>query len=425
MSFTSGALRHNRDVWLSVGARSISLLGDEAAVVALTLRLHDSGGGAGTIAALFAAGALPLVVFAPVAGRMVDRYDSRHLLVWSAVAQASACAALAGVHAVPLVLALVATLGMGQAINGATWQALLPRVVGDEQLPTAMSVSQSARTVAGITAPAVAGVLTGRYGAGVPLLLDAGTFVVIAVAGLLIRTRRHIGRVAKAERGGGRIVRDDPVLVVLLSLLCGFIVLGAMVNVVDVFLVRDTLHASATWYGLVAAVWSGGMLLGSIVSRRWQRQDALVRLVLASSAILSISLLGYALAPSVGWIVPVAVTGGAANGLLNYSVSTLTMLRSADDVRGRVAATINGITSAGMIGAFLLGGVVAMFATPRQIFLASAVLGVLAPIVSGRRLTRVAASTAEPGSRMLSACPTEPLSSPAESAGSTARATPR
>jgi MFS family permease len=412
-------------VWLSVGARAISLLGDEAAVVALTLRLHDSGGSAGTIAALFVAGALPLVLFAPLAGRMVDRYDSRHLLVWSAVAQAAGCAALAGVHAVPSVLALVAALGIGQAINGATWQALLPRLVGDEQLPAAMSVSQSARTVAGIAAPAIGGVLTGRYGAAVPLLLDAGTFVVIAVAGLLVRTRRHIGGRAEAESGRGRVLRDDPVLIVLLSLLTGFIVLGAMVNVVDVFLVRDTLHASATWYGVVAAVWGGGMLLGSVVSRRWQRQDALVRLVLVSTTALSISLLGYALAPSVGWIVPVAVAGGAANGLLNYSVSTLTMLRSADAVRGRVAAAISGITSAGMIGAFFLGGIVATFATPRQIFLASGVLGVLAPIASGRRLMRAAASLGDSASRMLCACPTHPLSSAAESAGSTERATPR
>ncbi|HEY3629475.1 MAG TPA: MFS transporter [Jatrophihabitantaceae bacterium] len=427
MSFTSVEPRRNRDLWITILARSISLLGDEAAVVALTLRLHDSGGGTAAIAALFIAGALPLVVCAPLAGRLVDRYDSRVLLVWSGTAQALACTALAYVHSLPTVLVLVAALGVGQSVNGATWAALLPRITGDERLPAAMSLMQSVRTVASIVAPAVGGVLTGLYGARVPLLLDAGTFGLVTLAALLVRTRRRLGRAAAAAQHGGlRVVRDDPVLVVLLSLLAGFIVLGAMVNVIDVFLVRDTLHASATWYGLLAAMWGAGMLLGSLVSRRWRQQDALVRLVLASSAVLSVAMFGYAAAPAVGWIVPVALMGGAANGLLVYGVNTLTMLRATDEVRGRVSATVNGITSAAMIGAFFLGGAIAVVATPRQVFAASAVLGLLAPMASGRLLLRAAASAGGPRSRMLggwSARAGHRSSSAAESVASTAKAT--
>jgi len=428
MSFTSVPAGRSRDLWLAVVARAVSLLGDEAAVIALTLRLHDSGRGAGAIAALFVAGMLPLVVLAPLAGRLVDRYDSRRLLVWSGLAQAVVCAVLAGVHAVPAVLALVAALGIGQAINGATWQALLPSIVGIERLPAAMSISQSVRTVASIAAPAIGGVLTGLYGARVPLLLDAGTFVVITVAATLVRTRRHVGRptTAHRQRGGFGVLRDDPVLVVLLSLLAAFIVLGAMVNVIDVFLVRDTLHSSATWYGVLAATWGGGMLLGSLVSGRWRRPDALVRVVIWSAVVLSLSMFGYAVAPAVGAILPAAVAGGAANGLLNYSVNTLTMLRAAEETRGRVAAALSGITSSAMIGSFFIGGVVAGFATPRQIFLASAVLGLLAPITVGRRLLRAAAFVRDPRARMLGTWPARtelPSSSPAESGGSTVRAT--
>ena len=152
MSFTSG-----RDLWLSVGARGMSLLGDEAALIALTLRVHDAGGGPGAVAALFVAGMVPLVACAPLAGRLVDRYDSRPLLLWSGLAQAALCVVLAGVHGVPITLALVAVLGAGQAVNGATWQALLPGLVGPERLPTVLGLSQSARTAAGIVAPAIAG----------------------------------------------------------------------------------------------------------------------------------------------------------------------------------------------------------------------------------------------------------------------------
>lgn len=383
-------LGRNRDLWVSVVARAVSLLGDEAAVIALTLRLHDSGGGAGVVAALLAAGLLPLVVLAGVAGRLVDRYDSRSLLVWSGLGQAAVCTGLALVHGRAATLALVVVLGLGQAVNGATWQALVPSIVGPAQLSGAMGLSQAARTIAGIAAPAVGGILTGRFGARVPLLLDAATFVAVTLAALLIRAHRA-ARAASPEgrtRGGFAIVRDDPVLAVLLSMLGGFIVLGAMVNVIEVFLVRDTLHASATWYGVVGGTWAVGMLAGSLLGGRWSTPPALVRVVLVSSVVLSLSLGGYGIAPSVAWLLPVAVAGGTANGLLNLGTGALTMLRAPEDARGRVSAAVNAVASAAMIGAYVLGGTVATFATPRQIFVASAVLGLFAPIAAARTLTR-------------------------------------
>src|SRR5215468_8595830 len=340
MSFTS-----DRDLWLSVVARAVSLLGDEAALIALTLRMHDAGGGPGAIAALFVAGMLPLVACAPLAGRLVDRYDSRQLLLWSGLAQAALCVVLAGVHGVPLTLALVAVLGAGQAVNGATWQALLPSIVDVDRLPAALGLSQSARTAAGIAAPAIAGVLTGRYGATMPLLLDAATFLAVAVAGLAVRTRRTASAGGRM-RGGYAIVRDDAALVTLLALLGGFIALGAMVNVVEVFLVRDTLSASATWYGVVGGTWAIGMLLGSLIGGRWHDQRALVRVIVCGAVVLSLAMVGYAAAPAVGWLLPVAVAGGAANGLLNLGVAAMIMLRAPEDALGRVSATVNAVTSA-------------------------------------------------------------------------------
>lgn len=393
MSFTSASLGRNRDLWVSVIARAVSLLGDEAAVIALTLRVHDSGGGAGVVAALLVAGLLPLVVFAGVAGRLVDRYDSRTLLVWSGLGQGAVCVVLAVVHSGPATLALVVVLGAGQAVNGATWPALLPSIVGPAQLPAAMGLSQAARTIAGVAAPAVGGILTGRFGARVPLLLDAATFVAVTVAALLIRTRRtaRAAGTGGRMRGGFAIVRDDPVLAVLLTMLGAFIALGAMVNVIEVFLVRDTLHASATWYGVLGGTWAVGMLAGSLVGGRWSSPPALVRMILISAVVLSLALGGYGFVPSVAGLLPLAVAGGAANGLLNLSTGAMTMLRAPADARGRVSAAVNAVASAAMIGAYVLGGVVATFATPRQIFVASAVLGLFAPIAVGRTLTRTTA----------------------------------
>src|SRR6476646_568299 len=119
-----------RDVMLVAGARAVSWLGDEVALVALMLSAQAHGRGAGAVAALLVANALPLVALAGPIGRLVDRYDNRVLLVASGAAQAAICTGLAFTTSQAVVLALLALLGGGQAINSATWSALVPALVG-------------------------------------------------------------------------------------------------------------------------------------------------------------------------------------------------------------------------------------------------------------------------------------------------------
>jgi MFS family permease len=111
-------------MWLVVVAKSVSWLGDEAALVAMTLRLQSQGHGAGAVAALLIANLLPIVLLSGVVGRLLDRRDNRSLLIVSSLAQAAVCTVLAFTSTPWAILVLVAVLGGGQAINAATWQAL-------------------------------------------------------------------------------------------------------------------------------------------------------------------------------------------------------------------------------------------------------------------------------------------------------------
>src|SRR6476646_10468951 len=107
MSFTNG----RRDVTLVAAAKGVSWLGDEVALVALTLHTQASGGGAAGVAALLIANTLPIVLLSGPVGRLVDRYDNRLLLAASSIVQLLACAALAFVPSQPMILALLAVLG--------------------------------------------------------------------------------------------------------------------------------------------------------------------------------------------------------------------------------------------------------------------------------------------------------------------------
>jgi MFS family permease len=175
-------LARNRDFLVSLAGRCASRFGDEVAIVALTLRLQSSGARPYLVAVLLAAGLVPMIVAAGPAGRVADSVDSRRVLVTASVAQACCCVPLIFVHQVAAMIALVALLGTGAAFSQATWQALIPRVAGEENVGAATALQQAAFTFSLILAPAVAGILAGVFGTGVPLTLDAVTFAAMAVA---------------------------------------------------------------------------------------------------------------------------------------------------------------------------------------------------------------------------------------------------
>jgi MFS family permease len=394
MCFTflpAGFLWRVRDLRIAVLARAISLLGDELALVALVLRTQGEGDGAWPVVALLLAGCLPLVLLAPLVGRLVDRIDSRRLLVVSGCGQLACCLALAWLPSQPVMLALVAAMGAGQAVNSATWQALLPSIAGLDRLPAAIGMSQATSTAAAIMAPVIGGLLTGLYGARVPLLLDAVSFAAVTVAALAIRTRRGspAGR-ASDPRGGWAIVRADAMLLPLVAMLSVFILLGGMVNVIEVFLVREVMHASAIWYGVLGSGWGVGVLIGALLGSRFgggpSGQRSLLRLALASAIGLALGLVGMGVAPAAAWALPAVLAGGACNGLLNLATGSLIGIRTAEAVRGRVAAIVGGLASAGQVGAMLLGGLLATVLGPRQIFVLAGLLGALVPIGLARRL---------------------------------------
>jgi MFS family permease len=403
MSFISReSLWRNRDLRIVVTARAASFLGDEVAIVALVLRLHDQGASTALVAALIGAGMLPMLVLAPIVGVVVDRYDSRRLLFCTSLAQAAVCAALAFVEGQAAVLALAAVLGAGQALNQSTLAALVPRIVGDDRLAEAQGLLQASFTLVGVAAPALAGVLTGIYGTSVPLLLDAATFLCVTAAALLVATRRRgSGRTGEVRaREGVAFLRRDPVVAPLVLVLTAFVVFGMMVNVVEVFLVRDTLAASATWYGVLGATWAGGLVVGSMRAGRLGSEHARVVGACAAAAVMSLSFLGFAAAPHVTALVPVTIVGGIANGFLNVCAFGVLMARAPDEVRGRVSAAIAALISAASISSLVAGGALGQALEPRQLFALSGLLSfgaVAACVPRAIRASRAVAGGRPPG----------------------------
>lgn len=372
-----------RDLVIALVGRMVSTFGDGVALVALTLRLQADGARPYEVGLLLAAGVIPQVLLARPVGRLVDARDSRRLLVGGGLAEVAATIPLIFLHSVAPILLLVAVLGAAASMTGATWSALVPRVVGEDHLAEAVSAQQSLNVLVLVGAPAVGGLLAGAFGPGVPVAVDAVTFVVVTVAAALVRTRRVPDRVPKVDepsrvRGGLAILRADRVLAPLLAGVALVVLLVGMVDVVLVYLVHDTLHAGGVWYGVAEASWMAGMVAGSLGAGRIGTEPGQVRATIAGAALACAGLAGFAIAPAVAVLVPLSVLGGVGNGYAGACLSTLLMTRTPDSARGRVSATASAIFGGAQGASLLLGGLVAVALSPQAIYAVAGLLGLAA-----------------------------------------------
>jgi MFS family permease len=372
--------RGRRDFLIALTGRMVSTFGDGVAVVALALRLQADGAHPYEVGLLLAAGSVPLLLLARPVGRLVDAHDSRHLLVGGGLVEVAATIPLIFLHSVVALVLLVAVLGAATSITGATWSALIPRVVGEDQLAEAISTQQALNVLVLVGAPAVGGLLAGAFGTGVAVALDAATYVVVTVAAALIRTRRVPTQISAADessraRDGFAILRADRVLAPLLAGVALVVLLVGMVDVVLVYLVRETLHAGGVWYGVAEASWMAGMVGGAVGAGRVETERAQVRATIAGAAVACAGVAAFAIAPVVAILVPISILGGIGNGYAGTCLSTLVMTRTLDNARGRVSAAANAVFGAAQGISLLLGGAVAIVLSPRAIYALAGLLG--------------------------------------------------
>lgn len=391
MSFTSVPVRGPvvppaarwRDVHIAATAKGVSVCGDFLAATTLVLTLQSAGAGGLAVAALLLASTMPLVVLAPVAGRLADRVDSRTLLITTGIGQALICVALAPVSQPMAVIALVFLLSCGLAVTQPVLSALIPAMVRREDLPRAGAINQTAGTVGALIGPALAGLLVGQFGTTVPLLLDAASYGALVAAGLLLRTRRGgrtaspavgcpaepiAGRSAATVAGTGAtpvawsLWRDPLLRAMVVSIAAVVGAIGA-INVVAVFFVRETLTASETMYGVVEAAWMVGLLAGAWLwarlARRARDDAALVGGVLVLLGATCLILPVAAVVGVVGWLIPLWAIGGTFNGGENVFAGVVMANRVPDAVRGRAFATLGGAVQGASMAGYFAGGVLA------------------------------------------------------------------
>ena len=279
-----------RDVRLIVGAVGISAAGDFLLWIPLTLHLQATTDSGIAVAALMICLWAPVVVLAPLAGLITDRFEARRVLIVGSIVQAIFAGALALVlDSVAGILALAALLGTANAIAQPAEFALVPVIAGERRLARVNGWVETAR-YAGMTAgPLAGGALVDAGGIETALVVNACTFAVVALAGLLLQARRPPEAAAEGEPdraldGAKYLLRDRMLALVLGVVFVSLLFMSASITA-EVFFLREDLGVSGLVYGVLFSSWTLGMVLGSLLIAGRIPQAALATAALAAVAV--------------------------------------------------------------------------------------------------------------------------------------------
>lgn len=355
-------------------ARAISIFGDELAIFSLLLRVKHNGGGALSVALVLAAGQLPLILLSPWAGMIADRVPVRRLAPVVNIFQAIFAALLAFNQPLIVSLLLICLIGVGGAINPASWNATLPEIIDKEELPRAMSLMQAFYALAGMAGPAAAGFMVSSFGYAAPMISNAVTFAALACVPMFLTLPFHPRERGPRTRGdiwiGLQIVRKEPVIRALAILGFSLNISVGMLSVAELFFTLDNLHATTYVYGLVGSTFAAFTLIAALINKRRTVSEAKLPANIIAGAVvtgLAVILNGSAW----NWVVlfPAMALGGIGVSTVNAYYMALMLQRSPEASRGRVLSTVSGIATAGQISSLAIGGVIVSLIDPRIVIL--------------------------------------------------------
>ena len=376
MRATWRILAGRRDLRLVLSAGIISMTGDWILTIGLIYTVYAATGSTVASALAMASAFAPQVLLGAVAGVFADRWDRKRTMIAADLLLTAGLLPLLlvrGAAQVWIVFAVMFWEGAVQQFFSPAQQAMVPRLVPDDELVTANAASGQVANVSRLAGSALGGLLAAFGGLLAVTLADAASFLASAALLAKVRTsgrtasrpggpvRARLGQVGADLRDGLRLATRHRMLrVLMIFALVTSVGEGAMSTLFTPF-VEHVLHGTPQDLGLIIAAQAvGGMVAAASGHRLRAGRMMCYGAVVFGLVDLAIFLypLGYvAVWPAVAGMIIVGLPGA----LTLAGLITLFQRSSEDTYRGRVfgaVSALEGITVlAGTLGAGYLSRV--------------------------------------------------------------------
>jgi MFS family permease len=361
-------LVRNRDFRLLYFGTLISLGGDWFLTVALLDLVLQMTGSATLASLMLLCQTLPIFLFTPIAGHVVDKVDRRKLMILVDVIRAGACLLplLARSPAMlPFAYAGVILISIGSAYFEPASQAALPNLVAPEELASANILMGSTWGTMLAAGAALGGAVTMSFGRDTAFVVDSASFILSAI--LLWRIRSPFAEAREQHREHPplrqsvgetiRYARTHPRVLALLTAKGGYGLGAGVVAMLSVF-GSGIFRAGAFGIGLLFAARGLGALFGPFLARALARDpDMQYRTISFCVLLFGLGYAGLGISKTLlagATAVFFAHLGGGAQ----WQISTYGLQRETPDwIRGRVFSADYGFVTLTMALSSLAAGV--------------------------------------------------------------------
>lgn len=373
-TFTPGsaraALRHRTFRRVFYGS-FLSNVGTWMQNVVLGALAYDLTHSATVVGLLLFAQLGPMLLLSVVAGALADAVDRRKLLVSVALVQLVLSFVLAAVAAPdePNLTALIGVtfaLGIAQALFNPTYSALLPQLVGRDDLPGAISLHSAQMNGSRVIGPVIGALLDAALGASAVFAVNGLSYLFVVASLLTVRLPPPVPSPSDdrglRRLGAGFLVARRNVVVrqCLVTVFTFSLVSLTFVGQFPVVAERNLgIDERSTAYGVLYACFGVGAMIGALSIGTVFAHRSKAGIVRASLVAYGASLTVFALLRAPGPAYLVVVIVGLTYFAFITSLSTVLQEQLADHERGRVMALwIMGFGGTVPIGNLLAGPVI-------------------------------------------------------------------
>lgn len=375
-SFAASLWRNANFMKLWAG-QSISLFGTHITLLALPLAaISDLQATPLQMGVMQMAHYLPFLLFGLLAGVWVDRLPRRPVLLLADVGRALALAVIPlaawnGWLRIEILYIISFVVGTLNLFFEAAYAAFLPQIVPPKQLGEGNGKIQSSAAAAEVVGPGMASWLIQWFTAPLALLWDAGSFVLSAIAFVLLRveepqaapsTRRSIWY--DLREGLGVVLRNGTIRALAFCSGSSNMFINMHIAIYVLYLKRD-LGMATTTIGLIYSIGGIGGLLGALYASTIARRIGLGRAIIGetqavgfvATVIPFITLLGSGL--MVPLLIGAQVVWSFWLPLYVVNAASLRQTITPNHLLGRVTAASRFISWGAAAIGFLIGGYVA------------------------------------------------------------------
>ena len=343
---TFRSLRRHRNYRLFFSGQIVSVAGTWMQNIALAWLVIELSGSPLAVGALAFCRFVPFLALGLVAGVIIDRFDTRRLLLATqgaamVVSIVLAVVTLAGVATLPVVYALAALGGLVLVFDAPGRQTLTFQMVGQSELQNAVALNSGLFNASRVIGPALAGLLIAAVGTGLCFVVNAHSFLSVLVALRLMREdelypveKRPGTRVVAGIREGLAWAWRAPVARVVLTVVTVVSLVGFNFHVLVPLLASQTLDVGAGTFGVLSAAFGLGALVGALATA--SLREASPRAFVGGAVGFSVLMLALALVHSVPVALVLLLGLGMSFALFTASANALVQLDAPPHLRGRV-----------------------------------------------------------------------------------------